>query len=122
MQSRIEISKRLHVVRDAGIGATGELLDQAIAYIDADLDAGGKRQLRDGLIRRAALMLDAQSPYAKAGVLAIEAKALARRREFAQDDSPAGSPVRALLREAGRFGELPASRRHYYRVLVRGDD
>lgn len=110
---------RLRVCRDAGRPVAGELLDDAIACIESDLDFEARHQHRDDLIRRSSLLLGDAPLFTKARMLETEAKALARiaRMPARFREPPAPQSARYFLAAAAGVMPIPTSLRQYYRVL-----
>lgn len=115
-----DTAARLRVCLVAGISASPELLGDALQCLDAIVDSAERRRRRDEMIRKAALLLPQSSPYARAGRLVEEAKALARTRHLSSMREPARAPAtpREWLVAAAAVADLPGSQRHFYRVLV----
>lgn len=117
-----ETLARLRVCRDSGRQVPPDLVESAIGVIEGMVRADVLRERRDEMLRRAALLLPEQRPYAQAGQLFKEARAMDRvwhvLRTSPADDRPA--TIRACLRAARNFAPLPASQRHFYRILTAG--
>lgn len=92
-----------------------------VRCVESIVDAAAQRKLRDDFIRRAALLLPPTAPYRQAGLLAQEAKAMARtwhvRSAAPATDSP--TTPRECLHAAAQLADLPRSQRQFHRVLIR---
>lgn len=104
----------------AGIVWPADLRMDVVQCLERIVDGTAQRKLRDELIRRAALLLPPMAPYSRAGLLAQEAKAMARtwhvRGAEAASDSPA--TPRECLHAAAQLAALPRSQRQFHRVLI----
>lgn len=83
--------------------------------------AAMRKAERDRLIRLAVVMLPASEPYEQAGILASEAKALARTWNASGCRNVVNVPTKAreCLQMAAQIAELPSSQRQFYRVLTK---
>lgn len=112
---------RLRTCQALGRPVPPELLAQLIDGLSGEVRARGLLSSRNGMIRRAGLLLPDASPSAKALTLLAESR---RLRPCAlvtvQGESPA--TVRECLAVAATYGKLPTSHRHYLRILLQATD
>ena len=109
---------RMRTCRAAGLPVPPDLADAVITLLEGLLSARERKRLRDRELRLAAMLLPANdSPWAKAGHLLKETRALARMRR-----PTAGHPIRTHLQEAAKLGELPTCQKQFVRILAANDE
>lgn len=111
---------RIRTLNAAGIAWPADLRADVERCLEGQADDAAQRKLRDELIRRAALLLPPAASFGRAGMLAQEAKALARtwRTRGAQRAPDTPATPRECLHAAAQLAELPRSQRQFYRVLT----
>lgn len=112
---------RVRACIGAHLPASPDLMADIEQCLGEVVGAAALKGRRDMLIRRAALLLPPAEPYAQAGALAREAKALARtwgasgcRRVVDEPTTP-----RECLQAAAQLAGLPESQRQFHRVLTK---
>ncbi|GGA70671.1 hypothetical protein GCM10011521_05950 [Arenimonas soli] len=115
---------RLRVCRDANRGVPADLVSDTIEIIEALVESESLRARRDALIRRAALLLPADRPYAQAARLLEEQRTMNRTWHLLRGTQPSPTPdtPRACLHAAALYAPLPRSQRHFYRILAKSPD
>lgn len=111
---------RIRTCDAAGIAWSADMRADVVRCLEGIVDTSEQRRLRDELIRRAALLLPPNAPYQQAGMLALEAKAMARTWHVrGQGRAPAAPATpRECLHAAAQLAQLPRSQRQFHRVLT----
>lgn len=105
----------------AGLPASPDLMADIETCLESLAGASTRKKRRDELIRLAVLMLPQAEPYAQAGMLAREAKALARTWNTSGCRHVVEAPTtpREYLQAAAQIAELPGSQRQFHRLLTK---
>lgn len=110
---------RLRVFQDSGLPLPADLQDEIVACLEELAGSRTRRQRRDALIRRAAILLPPTGDWQRAGDLLAEAQQLARVWHLMRNRAPETEPAtpRACLHAAGLVAALPKSQRQFHRIL-----